>query len=250
MRRWYIITSVIALVCSLSACSDKAIKPVFQTFNYDNVLIAPHTCHVTLSYVAIANAAQSEALTTIEINNRKFFFDLSSSIREPIESLIERNIESTKSLLKDAGLSTDNPFYKTALSEIKQKGNYLSFTKYTDMYFGGAHSLEGATAINYRLSDGKQLKLNDVFRQESIHTIDLLIMEALCKQLDLPTIDIRALADLGFYPDEVKTTENFRISEEGIDFIFNPYIIGCYAVGLHFVHIPYESLSGMLKIKI
>ena len=37
----------------------------------------------------------------------------------------------------------------------------------------------------------------------------------------------------GFFPEYISTTENFEVTEDGITFYYNPYDIGCYALGAY-----------------
>jgi hypothetical protein len=39
---------------------------------------------------------------------------------------------------------------------------------------------------------------------------------------------------------------NFLISKQGIEIIFNPYSVSSYAFGLHFIQIPYDIIISQL----
>lgn len=49
----------------------------------------------------------------------------------------------------------------------------------------------------------------------------------------------------GFFPEYISTTENFEVTEDGITFYYNPYDIGCYALGGVEVHITREEMQGL-----
>ena len=53
----------------------------------------------------------------------------------------------------------------------------------------------------------------------------------------------RRLAAQGFFPEQIGATENFRIAPEGIVFCYNPYDIGCYALGAVEVTVSREELD-------
>ncbi len=49
------------------------------------------------------------------------------------------------------------------------------------------------------------------------------------------------LAERGFFPEYISLTENFLVTPEGITFYYNPYDIGCYALGAVDVTMSRES---------
>ena len=53
------------------------------------------------------------------------------------------------------------------------------------------------------------------------------------------------LAERGFFPEYISLTENFRITPEGITFYYNPYDIGCYALGAVDVTMSREELENL-----
>ncbi|MCQ5078293.1 RsiV family protein, partial [Alistipes putredinis] len=52
---------------------------------------------------------------------------------------------------------------------------------------------------------------------------------------------------LGFVPEYIATTENFEVTEDVISFYYNPYDIGCYALGGVVVHISREEMQGLCQ---
>ena len=53
------------------------------------------------------------------------------------------------------------------------------------------------------------------------------------------------LSELGFFPEYIGATENFQIDDRGITFFYNPYEIGCYALGGIEVTLTREELSAL-----
>lgn len=43
----------------------------------------------------------------------------------------------------------------------------------------------------------------------------------------------------------ISCIENFEVTEDGITFYYNPYDIGCYALGGVEVHITREEMQGL-----
>ena len=46
-------------------------------------------------------------------------------------------------------------------------------------------------------------------------------------------------------PEIIGVTENFLVTPEGITFYYNPYDIGCYALGSVEVSVSREQLAGL-----
>ena len=53
------------------------------------------------------------------------------------------------------------------------------------------------------------------------------------------------LAAQGFFPDYISLTENFQVTPEGITFYYNPYDLGCYALGAVEVTMTREELENL-----
>ena len=52
---------------------------------------------------------------------------------------------------------------------------------------------------------------------------------------------------MGYYPENIKPTDNFCVTSTGITFLYTPYEIGVYAVGMPRIEIPYSSIDELLK---
>ena len=70
-----------------------------------------------------------------------------------------------------------------------------------------------------------------------------MIREKIAAQYQASTDD--ELSEAGFFPEYIAPTENFLISESGITFYYNPYDIGCYALGAVEVTLTPEELAQL-----
>jgi hypothetical protein len=55
------------------------------------------------------------------------------------------------------------------------------------------------------------------------------------------------LDDTDFWTDSIKPNGNFYITDESINYIFNPYEIAPYYMGITEVSLPYDRLEDLLK---
>ena len=126
---------------------------------------------------------------------------------------------------------------------------YLSVLYFGTWYGGGAHSIESYTADNFDMVSGKILTLIDLFGDEQIYRP--VLNKLICKQilnLNIQTVPIDESTDIISYTRAGDI--QFRIVENGIEFIFQNYDISSYAQGAIFVTVPYDELKSLLIINI
>ena len=145
----------------------------------------------------------------------------------------------------DAATQHDFFYYQTYETEFS--GIYLSVLYLGVEYMGGAHPLESFLSDNFDMTTGKILTLEDVFGDAEKYRP--VLNKAICKNL-LPQKE--KLLRVNFEEVDIISHANnlqFRIKDYGIEFIFQIYEIAPYSSGAIFVTVPYEDLSGILKIK-
>ena len=87
------------------------------------------------------------------------------------------------------------------------------------------------------------LALSDLFDAARQEALIGLIRNKLYEQFGVTGDE--GLVAQGFFPEYISTTENFEVTEDGITFYYNPYDIGCYALGGVEVHITREEMQGL-----
>ena len=96
----------------------------------------------------------------------------------------------------------------------------------------------------YSLAGGYELSTADLFSERQLLGMETLLRRKLCEQYEAANDD--ELAERGFFPEYISLTENFRITPEGITFYYNPYDIGCYALGAVDVTMSREELENKI----
>lgn len=120
------------------------------------------------------------------------------------------------------------------------------------IYMGGAHGLETKNYYNYNLKTGKLITENDLFKKNYISELAVLIKTRIVEQSQEDKADknsekISSLDETDFWTDSIKPNGNFYITDEGINYVFNPYEIAPYYMGQTEVILPFERLKDLLK---
>lgn len=113
---------------------------------------------------------------------------------------------------------------------------------------GAAHPNNFTQVLNYRLSDGKVLKLTDIFKPESkyLQQISKFTAEDLKKQLEKIDAYSEDAVSAGTSPKE-ENFQNVLLLPHEVEVIFDPYQVGPYALGVQSTRIPLEKLKSFIQ---
>ncbi|MFZ4581469.1 MAG: DUF3298 domain-containing protein [Paludibacter sp.] len=117
------------------------------------------------------------------------------------------------------------------------------------VFMGGAHGLNTINYYNFNLKTGKLITENDLFLKNTGAKLTELIKKRIVEQSkeDDNTQPIKNLEKTDFWIDAIKPNGNFYITDESLNYVFNPYEIGPYYLGITEVQLPYERLKNILK---
>lgn len=228
----------------LGACTKHPVLPKFETRAVDTLLEGRgNACKVEYRFTTIRNAAKSPALETIEQANIDDFFQL-----EEFDGTFDDAVATTLNEIRTNYLDletgpTGREYEISVESEATVIDTLLSYVITRAGYTGGAHGMYGTECHTYSLRDGFELSLSDLFSEKALARLDGLIREKIAAQYGATTDD--ELTRAGFFPEYIAPTENFRITDEGITFYYNPYDIGCYALGAVEVVLNAEELAQL-----
>ncbi|HEX6284642.1 MAG TPA: RsiV family protein, partial [Pyrinomonadaceae bacterium] len=116
-------------------------------------------------------------------------------------------------------------------------------------YQGAAHPNSYTNAINYDLKNGKQLNLGDLFKPgskylQAIATYAIADLKKQSKEKGNSLPD--DLIESGAGPS-AKNYQSWTITKKGLGINFDPYQVGPYAAGAHFVLVPYSNLKDLIN---
>lgn len=138
-------------------------------------------------------------------------------------------------------------YYELSSNEIifNQYG-LISFTVNFENYTGGAHGSHAHNHFVLSAETGKRISEEDIFIENYEDTLAGILVNQIAKENN--AANPKELENMGFFSvEEIFPNNNFMIDDTGITYTFNEYEIAAYAVGAIEVHLPFESLQGILK---
>lgn len=243
----YIKTAILiaGLAAATTACTRKPVVPQFGILSIDTLIGTPaNGCNIEYRFATIANAAKSPALRSIEAANVGYFFELEEfggTARQAADSAV-RQI-AAEVLLPDSVPQTMGTYEISAEAEAEVVDSLVTYIISRWSFTGGAHGMYGTECHTYSLAGGYELSTADLFSERQLLGMEALLRKKLYEQYEAG--DDEELAAQGFFPEYISLTENFRITPEGITFYYNPYDIGCYALGAVDVTMTREELANL-----
>lgn len=240
----YIKTAILiaGMAAATAACTRKPVVPEFSMLSIDTLIGTPaNGCKIEFRFATIANAAKSPALRSIEAANAGYFFELEDfggTARQAVDSAIR---QIAAEMLPDSVEQTMGTYEISAEAEVTVTDSLVTYIISRWSFTGGAHGMYGIEYHTYSITDGYELSLADLFTAPQLLGMEKLLREKLYTQYG--TDNDEGLAEQGFFPEYIALTENFQITPEGITFYYNPYAIGCYALGAVEVAIGREELE-------
>lgn len=238
------------VLLAFAGCAKRPVQPRFTTESIDSLLRGEgFVCHVEYRFASIRNTAGHPVLEAIERANVGYFFDLenfSGSAREAADS-------SMAHFAREYAMPSDVPAGGAPRGEILWEGelsveseasvvdSLLCYVITRSSYTGGAHGMYATVCHTYSLTDGFELSLADLFEARQLEILNRAIREKIADEHGATSDE--ELSAMGFFPESIGLTENFLITPEGITFCYNPYEIGCYALGGVEVAFTWEELS-------
>lgn len=240
----YIKTALLlAIVAAATAsCNRKPALPEFGMLEIDTLVNGPENgSRIEYRFATIGNAAKSAALQAIEKANIGYFFELEDfdgTAREAADSAVR---QTAAELLPPEGIS--GTYEISAEATPGMTDSLLTYTISRWSFTGGAHGMYGTECHTYQLSDGQELFLADLFTEAQLAGMEALLRKKLYEEYE--TDSDNGLTEQGFFPEYIALTENFLIDSSGITFHYNPYDIGCYALGAVEVTFGNEELAAL-----
>lgn len=229
---------------AVTACNRKPVVPEFGMVADRHA--ARHTRQGLQHRIPLCHDRQcpekSAALEAIEKANIEYFFELeefAGTARQAADSAI---LQVAADIVLPEGMSQGMGAYEISVeSEGSVQDTLVTYSISRWSFTGGAHGMYGIEYHTYSITDGYELSLADLFTAPQLLGMEKLLREKLYAQYG--TDNDEGLAEQGFFPEYIALTENFQITPEGITFYYNPYAIGCYALGAVEVAIGREELE-------
>lgn len=266
MRR-HLIVLILSILTSIFffSCKQKTIKTEEKDFAKKYFLVSDTSKGVLKVEiqiempVAFANKGILDSIRNTIVTN--LFRD--EYVSYPNDSIVEQfandlateyrlNIEPMIDMLDSGSFySFNNEHVLSGFSLLSDKNIYAyGIERY--VFMGGAHGLETLNYLNFNLKTGKVIKENDIFIDNYEKELAELIKKQIIekgKENKYPknAEPILNFEDTDFWSDSIKGNGNFYITDESINYVFNPYEIAPFYMGQTEVIIPFSRLTSLLK---
>ena len=235
---------IAGMAAATAACTRKPVVPEFSMLSIDTLIGTPaNGCKIEFRFATIANAAKSPALRSIEAANAEYFFELEDfggTARQAVDSAIR---QIAAEMLPDSVEQTMGTYEISAEAEVTVTDSLVTYIISRWSFTGGAHGMYGMECHTYSLAGGDELSSADLFSEQQLHGMETLLRKKLYEQYGADSDE--ELAAQGFFPEYISLTENFQVTPEGITFYYNPYDLGCYALGAVEVTMTREELENL-----
>lgn len=243
MKKTCLILSVLTAL-TLASC-HRPTAPRFELLTLDTLMgDGTYDCRVDYRFATIANTSKSAALRTIQQRNIDYFFELEAFGGTAAEAMDEslRQIDQELHLPEPASVARMECEVSVE-SEGAKVDSLLTYAIYRSSYLGGAHGMYTTEYHTYSLATGSELTAADLFGPQRMEPLTALIRTKLYERYGATDDD--DLAAAGFFPEYISVTDNFRLAPHEAVFCYNPYDIGCYALGSIEVAVGYDELFAL-----
>jgi len=157
------------------------------------------------------------------------------------ENLIDEYLTENGTPEQERGVLTwEDKINGVFTAEYKDWRNYL-LSYYS--YRGGAHGIQTVTQLVFDKKTGELVSEPQLFKEGYAEPISALMQEAVKAEFEAEDPELLQLVEMDF----VTPNGNFSVSENGIQWIFQPYEAGPYALGIVTATVPWEALKPYLK---
>lgn len=125
-------------------------------------------------------------------------------------------------------------------------GQYKGWFNYVLTYYsyrGGAHGIQTVSPIVFDAGTGAVVSEKDLFAPGYETPVAALLREAVKKSMEAEDDELLGLVDM----ELVAPNNNFSVSGSGIEWTFQPYEVGPYALGIVSATLDWKQLKPYLK---
>lgn len=190
--------------------------------------------YVKISYPQLKN------LQNVDVQNKVNLF---------LENQFLQFLQVYEEFIADSEFLAEYPADWVFSFEASYKTSYLSndFLSIVMDYYeftGGAHGNYFSQGFNFRLSDGKLFKLNDIIKETQFDNLSLF-----CEQEILNQFNSNSLFDVGLFENEINLTseQDFFIKPNYLIIQFDPYEIAPYSFGSIEIELSFGRIKNLLK---
>ena len=125
-------------------------------------------------------------------------------------------------------------------------GSYKNWRNYQLTYYsfrGGAHGIQTLSQLVFDKETGEQLAEADFFVPDYAKPVAALMQASVKKEMEAEDPELLQLVEMEF----VVPNGNFSVTTDGMSWIFQPYEVGPYALGIVTALVSWEELKPYLQ---
>ena len=238
--------------CNKKSSEQISIEQLSLQKNFGNCTAKDGGClKVSIGYPKIHDG--SEALrNTVNGTINKFIIDNlvmgesdeDSSIEKLDTALIELE-EEFRDFLDDMDFASSDWAIETMVEVTYSDSSYLGLSMSNFSYTGGAHPNTFVSLKIFDKTTGNELQLDDVVK--NTNSVKILAEKNFRKQYEI--LPKGSLNEQGFWfeGDKFVLPTNIGISNDGLEFYYNPYEIAPYSMGPSNILLPFSEIKNLMK---
>ena len=124
--------------------------------------------------------------------------------------------------------------------------DYKKWRNYLLSYYsfrGGAHGIQTLSQLVFDKETGEQLAEADFFVPDYAKPVAALMQASVKKEMEAEDPELLQLVEMEF----VVPNGNFSVTTDGMSWIFQPYEVGPYALGIVTALVSWEELKPYLQ---
>ncbi len=122
--------------------------------------------------------------------------------------------------------------------------DFICLENTSETYLGGAHGSYNVAYTNIDLRNGNVLKTKDIFKKGYEGLLNKVIEKKFREQMKLKPNE--SLTEGGLFDNRIGFNDNFALTKNGVEFLYNQYEIAPYAVGVIEIKLSYWDISAIL----
>ncbi|MCL5030199.1 MAG: DUF3298 and DUF4163 domain-containing protein [Bacteroidetes bacterium] len=194
-----------------------------------------------------------EQLINSDIKNtflKDYNFGERNNIWKNYNEMMNDFIERYKEFISDTSLPSDyKPMWQNSFTTniIFNSDNILSLENTEFRFEGGAHPITFFNYKNYDLKTGKEISLNNLFKNDFIAELDKIGEKKFRETYNIKSDESFEKAGYFIGKEGFHLNNNFSILKTGLRFRFGEYEIGPYVLGAPSVFIPYADIKDLIN---
>lgn len=260
MKKIIFIILLLSGTVFLFSCGSKSKSPVENNLKYELVkyekqsegcdsLRDDNCAKIKIEFPQITSFEKEIVKEKINKSIAKLFSMNESGDTEVIDFNAEINsfIDEYESFIKEFPDSYQSWFIERT-GEVKlNKGNLFSIDYMEYSFTGGAHPNTFVAFKNFNLSDGEEIKLDEIFSSDKQQELTKIGEAEFRKLKNLEPADDLGQAGFWFENNKFYLNDNFLITDSSLVFYYNNYEITAYAFGPTELEIPYSKIKNLVK---